>query len=417
MSQLQLFIQSFFTYLPSFVPSFVGFLLVAPASLRYWLAVQQTPSCDDAPVSKVSRSDVALMGCVIAAVSLPLILLPILPLFGVFIPGLAIDIFCGIFIGSITFAVLLIAGAREFTSGTFAVHRDATGVPMPHAILEKWSKPKVGSAMLLAAGLTVLSLATGAHVVTLLVSLAGVYAWNNGSHFSKLNLRTILVAFLSILTFFTILLGCVFYFYCPGILLSDASDMIDSSYSTPAMTELANSRLLSWSSWMMPIYWSTFPGILITICYRFDFQNHLTAHPEDQTRVSNILESVPPISRLTGPGVVIPSEIQMPSFSKPYFISALTSWFVVNLAMIVILTGRQRVMPEVTFSAFAMFISIPAMCLSVVIMAIVRGQVRELLDYEEEWFLKEKHADYHDLIDAAEMASLLKEERKSTSEA
>lgn len=127
MSQIQLFVQSFFTYLPSFVPSFVGFLLVAPASLRvslisrysrlrsanglascqYWIAVQQTPSCDNAPVAKVSRIDVALMGCVIAAVSLPLILLPILPLFGVFIPGLAIDIFCGIFIGLITFAVLL----------------------------------------------------------------------------------------------------------------------------------------------------------------------------------------------------------------------------------------------------------------------------------------------------------------------
>jgi len=271
--------------------------------------------------------------------------------------------------------------------------------------------------VMVAGSLTVASLVTGAHVVTLLVSLAGVYAWNTGSHFSKLNLRTILVAFMSILTLFVILLGTVFYFYCPSILLNDSIDLADSSYSTPAMAELANSRLLSWLSWMMPIYWSTFPGILITICYRFDFQNHLTAHPETETRISNILQSVPPVSNRTGAGTVIPSEVQMPSFSKPYFAAALTSWSIVNVVMIICLTGRQHVMPEVTFSAFAMFFSIPVMIATLCFTAIFRGEVRELLTYEEEWFLKEKNADYLDLVDAAEIASLLKEERKSSLEA
>ncbi|KZS88751.1 hypothetical protein SISNIDRAFT_253237 [Sistotremastrum niveocremeum HHB9708] len=160
----------------------------------------------------------------------------------------------------------------------------------------------------------------------------------------------------------------------------------------PALEEFIASQFAKWMPYLTAIYWSLFPGGIIALSYRFDFDNHLKAHPEveDQIVQSLIKVDTPEVKnkRLAlSAGFVIPPSSQIPRFSKPYSITATITWVIANLGAFAAFAPYNVIEVEeiYTLGAVVMWFSLPLMCLGIVGVALCRRELGALWAYEEVW--------------------------------
>ena len=155
------------------------------------------------------------------------------------------------------------------------------------------------------------------------------------------------------------------------------------------------------------LYWieillATFPPtFIISTSLRLDFENHAASvyardDPVNAPTDLILLEVVqaPTIkwtSEQLTTGIVIPASLPF-TFKCPYFISTLLAWLLANLAVIHLLAhgflsdfGLDVVHFAHTF--YVLVCALPMVLLSLVMVALVRGEVKRMWFYTELWQL------------------------------
>jgi hypothetical protein len=149
------------------------------------------------------------------------------------------------------------------------------------------------------------------------------------------------------------------------------------------------------TNWILMLFASCIvmcmPGVLLSLLLRFDYQQHLEAHPDaDQSEYLKVVaasdtigDSLTPV----GNGVVLPSKLL--SFRKIYFNTALVAWIFSQLILLVIfmLFEENRDDLAATINYLFTFVSfgIQAIVLAVGIKALARKEYKKLMDYQESW--------------------------------
>jgi len=138
-------------------------------------------------------------------------------------------------------------------------------------------------------------------------------------------------------------------------------------------------ELLTKSIWVQGPILSIFPGMLIALALRFDYQRHLDSSDiPDNFILSTIMPTVPE----HGQGVVVPSKIPT-GFSKVYYATAMATWAILHTACII--AGH---LVELNFmylaSAAGFLVEVPIIIAFLVIIAIRRGEVQTLWNYRFE---------------------------------
>lgn len=190
-----------------------------------------------------------------------------------------------------------------------------------------------------------------------------------------------------------------------------------------------------WPLFILSVLWSVFPADLISLCYRYDYHWHvadtfLNSAPEAAQDEDDIPDNAsasflnlspakdreqlmsPPLSASSTAtlthqppnvfydyeddydfdfGAQIPSNDVLPQFPMPYFCSAITTWVLCNISLYAVLqfSGLASSIEFHYVEALIALAAMPAMTLSVLVVAISKRGVAPLWHYIEEWSRKE----------------------------
>lgn len=142
---------------------------------------------------------------------------------------------------------------------------------------------------------------------------------------------------------------------------------------------------------MYVIGFATLLSTIIATCLRFDYSNHVATVEAAGSHAPLIsLEVVPtpeaktPEKQLTA-GVVAPSRLAV-AFARPYFTSALAAWILTNVAVTqLILAGFLPEFGHVVYALYLHLCSTPVIVLTIVGVAVARGEAKHMWKYEEVW--------------------------------
>jgi hypothetical protein len=151
--------------------------------------------------------------------------------------------------------------------------------------------------------------------------------------------------------------------------------------------------------WIEILLTTTPPTFIISTSLRLDFANHAASvyARDDPTNAPTDLVplevvQVPTIkwtSEQLSTGVVIPASLPF-IFKCPYFISTLLTWLLANLAVMHLLARGwlSDFGLDVAYFAHTFYVlvcALPMVLLSLVMVALVRGEVQRMWMYMEEW--------------------------------
>jgi len=106
-----------------------------------------------------------------------------------------------------------------------------------------------------------------------------------------------------------------------------------------------------------------------------------------------VLQEVPApettcLAKQLTPGIVVPSVIPV-AFDCPYFLSTLLMWIFTNAAVMQLLAyGWLPDFGRFVYSLYVLLCALPMEVLSVVVVSMVRGEVKRMWSYEEHWNLE-----------------------------
>jgi len=164
----------------------------------------------------------------------------------------------------------------------------------------------------------------------------------------------------------------------------------EGSGSSPESTDRApyySPGLQAWVEerpWVFPPLYAYVPGCLIALCLRFDYQRHL-----DSSAASSafILSTVPAPElkkgkqQVLGEGVVLPSRAPT-AFSKIYYTTALVAWGFTQLGLVCLEAFTNLSLENgYQFSAVALLLELPIICVAILSMAAIRGELKTLWTY------------------------------------
>lgn len=212
------------------------------------------------------------------------------------------------------------------------------------------------------------------------------------------------------------------------------------SPSADSASETADNA--KWPLFILSVLWSVFPADLISLCYRYDYHWHVAdtvlrfeseearlaaqdkdaipdnasasflnlSSPGKPSRMQQL--SPPPSASSTATfthqppnvfydyedgfdyefGARIASSDAVPPFPMPYFCSAITTWVFCNIALYAVLqlSGLASSIEFHYVEALIALAAMPAMTLSVLVVAISRRGVTPLWHYAEQWSRKEE---------------------------
>lgn len=133
------------------------------------------------------------------------------------------------------------------------------------------------------------------------------------------------------------------------------------------------------SLWWSSIFWAALPQALVSICYRFDFDNAaaLRTSPATESRT----ETTTPIST----AVLLPKRVSR-QFSKPYYMVTLAAWCLVNVAMLYLAAVDViRFDGDNAYGMITAIFATPSMVLAIIALAAVRGELKKMWIYKEVW--------------------------------
>ena len=136
-------------------------------------------------------------------------------------------------------------------------------------------------------------------------------------------------------------------------------------------------------------------SFIISISLRFDYANHVASIQSLQDIPVDpiVLQEVPApettcLAKQLTPGIVVPSVIPV-AFDCPYFLSTLLMWIFTNAAVMQLLAyGWLPDFGRFVYSLYVLLCALPMEVLSVVVVSMVRGEVKRMWSYEEHWNLE-----------------------------
>ncbi|THG99916.1 hypothetical protein EW145_g7171 [Phellinidium pouzarii] len=138
-----------------------------------------------------------------------------------------------------------------------------------------------------------------------------------------------------------------------------------------------------WLALIFSALWSASPFFLISLSYRLD---HSLAHPDE------LLVGPPSVDgMIAGAGAAASASSAATfaePFAKPYFHAALGGWLSAHALLAVLYsTDHFTYVPEL-MGMYLVYVSLPLIVLAVLVTAMVRGELRRVFAYKEEWVRK-----------------------------
>ncbi len=148
---------------------------------------------------------------------------------------------------------------------------------------------------------------------------------------------------------------------------------------------------MQYYNWWLSVLYASIPQALVGLCYRFDNANSSEVDPSGKVD-AEIVEVATP----TAVGVMIPKHLSN-KFFKPYYLTALTTWCFVNLLFLYLVATNfisfDEPSQDKAYGLFAAIMATPVMLLAIIGLAAIRGELKKMWTYKEEWGVNVKKPD------------------------
>ncbi|THG99917.1 hypothetical protein EW145_g7170 [Phellinidium pouzarii] len=163
--------------------------------------------------------------------------------------------------------------------------------------------------------------------------------------------------------------------------------------------DVSSSSEIDWRALIISGFCSHWPFIFISLSYRLD---HSLARPDEllvgpfsaegAINIAGAEQLRGPIITSSFPNIVSKSPSSVAtfteSFSKPYFHAALGGWFSAYVLLAVLCsTDHFTYVPEI-MGMYLVYMSFPLIAIAVLVTAMVRGELRRVFAYKEDWLRK-----------------------------
>ncbi|BGP17633.1 hypothetical protein JCM10213v2_005668 [Rhodosporidiobolus nylandii] len=263
------------------------------------------------------------------------------------------------------------------------------------------SFPRVFVSFTLATALNVAAYFDVSTTIGSALAVALLYRTVSQAHRRTFSIRVVSLCMLAWLAITFVLSGIVIAALIQNTKTAENGDLVDQDGNVvipadPSEAAFASDKVMNYVNLLMPVVYGLFPGILIAGCYRFDYANHV----EENSAAASVVtfETVAPRARFAkflSQGVILPSTV--PSrFYKPYYATALRSWFLAQVVTFGLFAAALP-LPEgaldcSAFDLLGLSLAIPFMIIGLAITATIRGEFRRLWTYKEVWTPKEGEA-------------------------
>ncbi|GAA6011695.1 hypothetical protein JCM10207_004213 [Rhodosporidiobolus poonsookiae] len=377
------------------LPALLAYSMASRQSLKTYLAVNAAP--DAPPISEDDRKRMRRCHRFMALTFVALVLGVEFWLLGKQ-DEKALDIFFRVIMGfayQAAFMGTLVDMTKAFS---WAVFRSPGRMLHFRPARGTVSFPRVLASVAVATGLNAAAYFEVSPYVGSALAVALLYRTLSSAHRRTFSIRVVALFMLAWLALTFIFSAIVIFALMKNFKEAPNGDLVDEEGNVvipadPEEIAFASPRVMSYINLIYPFLWAVGPGLLVAGCYRFDYANHVAENPAATSVVT--FETIQPrakFARFLGNGIIVPSAVPT-NFYKPYFATALRSYFLAQVATFALFAAAVPLPADVfktsAYDLMGLTLAIPFQVVGLAITATIRGEFRALWQYREVWTPKE----------------------------